>query len=44
MTEQRADIEVLSNAQRAALRNVEEMACRLEADAHRQLMADLRSC
>jgi hypothetical protein len=44
MTEERGDIKGLSKAQRAALRSVEEMASRLEADAYGRLTADLRSC
>jgi len=44
MTEERGEIEGLSTAQSAALRTVEEMASRREADARVRLTRDLRSC
>ena len=44
MTEKRSEIKWLSIAQRAALRTVEEMASRLEADAYSRLTTDLRGC
>ena len=44
MTEERAEMEGLSMAQRAALRTVEEIASRLEPDAYRRLTADLQGC
>jgi hypothetical protein len=44
MTEECGEIEELSSAQRAALRNVEAIASRLEADAYSRLTMDLRDC